>query len=577
MTISPANSPATEPAPERAIEPDTDSQLLGEFVHAHSPHAFEQLVRRHGPMVLGLCRRMLRHPSDVEDAFQSVFLILARRASSIGRRELLVNWLYGVAYRVASRARTVRCRRQQRETSMESPAMFITHTLDPLAQAASNEAAQRVDQELNRLPARYRQAIILCYFQGLTKDQAALAMHAPAGTISTWLARARQMLASALAPANSGISAALISQILTEKVTPPPELANAAINIGVAGAASAPAGVALLAKGTVNAMWISKIKLAAVLLLSLLTLGGTVAAVIDATANGVPDVVALAPTSPAVDAPVAGLPGEYPAADGWVWRVPPMGGGASLWATRGMVAFMDDDQGSLVVSFAYQEGGELRAVAFDKKGNRHEMKPGGSGSSDGVALARYRLEAAALPRAAVDRVGIEQITPRGKTLRRERALAQVKELGIEVLPRPVVGEVYSFSLKDTAGKPIRSQDFKGKVVLVDCWATWCGPCVAQLPDLKKLHQKHHEQGLEIVGVSMDFQLDKMKGMVEAMSLPWSQVLVPEDRQIRTIWQEVNGITSIPRILVIDRQGILRGDDWHGEELERQVAKLLAEK
>ena len=243
-----------------------------------------------------------------------------------------------------------------------------------------------------------------------------------------------------------------------------------------------------------------------------------------------------------------------------------------------MVALMDDDNGALSISLAFPEGsGELRVVALDKTGNRFELKPGESGSSDGIALSRHRLDAAVLPRAQVARIGVEQITERGKIERREAAVAKAKEMAIDILPRPAAGELYTFSLKDTAGRPIRSEDLKGKVVIIDCWATWCGPCVAELPALKKLYQKHHERGLEVVGVSLDYKPQKMQDMVDAMNLPWPQVPVPEDPEMRKVWHEVSGITSIPRLLVLDRQGILRGDNWPEQELERQLMALLAAK
>jgi RNA polymerase sigma factor (sigma-70 family) len=570
----------------------SDAQLLEQFATSRSSEAFTELVRRHGPMVLGVCRRMLRDSADADDAFQSVFLILARRAGSIGRRELLANWLYGVATRVALRARSVRYRTHQRETPMHGGADLTSDRPDPLAAAARHEARERVDLEVNRLPARYRTAIVLCYFQGMSKEEAAVALGAPAGTISTWLARARQMLVDALGGSGGGgagtgsagagaITAAAVSDILTENISLPAHLAQAAVDIGIGGLAAAPAGVALLAKGTVTAMWLAKIKVVAAVLFTFLTLGGTVVAVIASSDDSPPrpQVVALAPTGagPGANLPAGDPQGRFPAADGWVWYVEPMGGGGSLWATRGMVCFMDEDKGGLSVSLAYQQSGEYRAVAYDKDGKRYPLEGGEGGSSEGVHLFRHRLNPAVLPKKDVAWFGIEKITERGRTLRREHAEKKALELGLEILPRPRIGQAYGFSLVDTQGRQVRSEDYLGKVLIIDCWATWCGPCVAQLPGLKKLHQQHHEKGLEIVGVSMDFKKEKMQDFVDAMVLPWPQVLVPESREIRGIWQQVNGIHGIPRVLLIDRQGILRGDNLSEDELHRQVEALLAAK
>src|SRR5258705_11866462 len=175
---------ASDPPVPPSAQPATDARLLAEFVRTGAPDAFEQLVRRHGPMVLGVCRRMLRN-GDADDAFQSVFLVLAHRAASIGRGELLANWLYGVAYRVALRARTARWRLAQRETTMQAAAPLTSTIPDPSQAAAIAEVRQLLDSEINRLPTRYRKAIVLCYFQQMTKDQAALALVMPPGTISS--------------------------------------------------------------------------------------------------------------------------------------------------------------------------------------------------------------------------------------------------------------------------------------------------------------------------------------------------------------------------------------------------------
>src|SRR5439155_25468058 len=121
--------------------------------------------------------------------------------------------------------------------------------------------------------------------------------------------------------------------------------------------------------------------------------------------------------------PGAGDKSQPPPARGWTWRIAPLSGQASVLATQGMVALMDDDNGALSISLAFPEGsGELRVVALDKTGNRFELKTGEGGSSNGVALFRHRLDPALLPRAQVARIGVEQITELGKIERREAAL-----------------------------------------------------------------------------------------------------------------------------------------------------------
>src|SRR6201987_3918669 len=133
-----------------------DGQPLAPFVAARDEAALARLVRRHGPMVLGVCRRVLRHEQDAEDAFQASFLVLARRAATVRPRELVGNWLYGVAFRTALKARATAAKRRARERQIS----------DMPTQEASDEALWRalqplLDEELSRLPDDYRTAVVL--------------------------------------------------------------------------------------------------------------------------------------------------------------------------------------------------------------------------------------------------------------------------------------------------------------------------------------------------------------------------------------------------------------------------------
>src|SRR5439155_19785925 len=138
-----------------------DADLLERFVGQRDEAAFEVLLWRHGPKVLGVCRRVLRHEQDAEDAFQATFLILARKARSIGKRQAVGSWLYRVAYRVALRARQVAATRTARQTTdMDALADKLC------ADAPWGEVRRVIDEEVNRLPAKYRTPFILCYLDG---------------------------------------------------------------------------------------------------------------------------------------------------------------------------------------------------------------------------------------------------------------------------------------------------------------------------------------------------------------------------------------------------------------------------
>ena len=151
--------------------------------------AFEAIVNLHGPMVLSLCRRFLRDPRDIEDAFQATFLVLARKAGSIRNREVLSSWLYGVAYRIAVRSRAEVLRRRSVETG-------VTLLDDRTVVAARDvdEIGPVLDQELSRLPEKYRAPIVLCYLKEQTHDQAAAELRWPVGTVRSRLARGRELL-----------------------------------------------------------------------------------------------------------------------------------------------------------------------------------------------------------------------------------------------------------------------------------------------------------------------------------------------------------------------------------------------
>ena len=152
--------------------------MLERFVTSRDETAFEALVARFGPMVLGVCRRSLDNPQDVDDAFQATFLILVKKARSIRDGDRLGPWLYGVAYKVASRARAQSWHRLRRERSHAEEAAVVM----PL-ESERNEWNALLDEELNRLPEKYRAPIVLCHLEGQTHDEAAARLRCPVGTV----------------------------------------------------------------------------------------------------------------------------------------------------------------------------------------------------------------------------------------------------------------------------------------------------------------------------------------------------------------------------------------------------------
>ncbi len=165
----------------------SDAELLRRFLRSRDEVAFEALVRRHGAMVLAVCRRELRNLHDAEDAFQATFLVLVRRAASVRPANMLGNWLYGVAQRTAMQARRNIIRRRDKERAALPRTSATAED--------SVELAATIDQELARLPDKLRAAIVLCDLEGRTRRDVARSLGLAEGTVASRLARGRVLLA----------------------------------------------------------------------------------------------------------------------------------------------------------------------------------------------------------------------------------------------------------------------------------------------------------------------------------------------------------------------------------------------
>jgi RNA polymerase sigma factor (sigma-70 family) len=254
----------------------TDAQLLARFVADREQDAFAALVRRHGPMVLGVCRRVLGHAHDAEDAFQAVFLVLARKAKSVVRREALAGFLYGVACRTALRARARTARRRATERQVDP----MPHP--PVAPAEAQDWRALLDRELGLLPPKYQAAVVLCDLQGKTRRQAARQLGLSEGTLSSRLARARQLLGRRLARAGVSLPAGALALADGASAAVPARLVGTTVRAAVLVAAGKAAAVttpaAALMKEVLQAMLLTKLKLsvAAVCVVAALAAGGLV-------------------------------------------------------------------------------------------------------------------------------------------------------------------------------------------------------------------------------------------------------------------------------------------------------------
>jgi RND family efflux transporter MFP subunit len=248
----------------------SDGHLLERYVRYRDEAAFELLLWRHGGLVLGVCRRLLRREQDAEDAFQATFLTFVRKAPSIVRRGAVAGWLYKVAYRVALEARA-RADKQARRERPGGECRAIQEPPDPVWR----ELRPLLDEEMNRLPQRLRLPLVLCYLEGKTNEEAAREIGCPPGTIYSRLARGRDLLRSRLARRGLTLSAAaLIAALAADAAAAPPALLiastlRAALRFatGRTAADCVSARAASLTEGVLRAMFLSKVKLAVLVLL----------------------------------------------------------------------------------------------------------------------------------------------------------------------------------------------------------------------------------------------------------------------------------------------------------------------
>jgi RNA polymerase sigma factor (sigma-70 family) len=255
----------------------TDGELLTAFCRSLDQSAFEALLHRHGPMVLGVCRRLLDNEQDVADAFQATWVVLMRRAAAIVPAEAVGNWLYGVAYRTALHARRDICRRRVREKQVSEMPQPSTEPEDSWLEL------QPLDEELNRLPDRYRLPLVLCDLEGQPRREVARQLAMSERTLASRLAAARQRLAQRLSSRGVTLTSASLALLLVRHAAasvPAPLVHSLVVLAGglVPGAALAPpalsANVSLLANGVLRSMLLSKLKLASLLLVLACTLVG---------------------------------------------------------------------------------------------------------------------------------------------------------------------------------------------------------------------------------------------------------------------------------------------------------------
>jgi RNA polymerase sigma factor (sigma-70 family) len=235
----------------------SDGRLLTAFLAARDETAFAELVARHGSMVFAVCRRLTGHHQDAEDAFQAVFVVLARRAGAVVPREAVGNWLYGVAVRCAREARVVSAKRRAREVPTARPAAVARPNPEP-----AHDLGAVLHEELAGLPDKFRTLLVLCDLEGVAQTAVASRLGLPVGTVYSRLAAARQALAGRLKARGIGLSAAGLALALaqTGQAAVPAELRDRVVAVAIS-PDPLPAAVAAVSHGVLRTMLVHKLKL----------------------------------------------------------------------------------------------------------------------------------------------------------------------------------------------------------------------------------------------------------------------------------------------------------------------------
>jgi RNA polymerase sigma factor (sigma-70 family) len=255
--------------PRAGVDAPADADLLARWSARSDAAALDALVRRHGTLVLGVCRRVLGNSPDADDAFQATFLVFVRKAGGLDRPAQVAGWLHAVALRVARKARAARARRREREVAL----VGIPDPVTPDPPADTADLRRTLDEELDRLPEKYRLPIVLCELEGRTLDEAARMLGWPKGTVAGRLSRGRDLLRRRLSRRGVGLPLFLSVGLPVVVPAPPPEPLVSATLAGAAGeTAAAPVelAVAVLRDGLRRRLGLLALMVLAVALLAAL-------------------------------------------------------------------------------------------------------------------------------------------------------------------------------------------------------------------------------------------------------------------------------------------------------------------
>jgi RNA polymerase sigma factor (sigma-70 family) len=583
----------------------TDADLLRRFVREKDPAALEVIVYRHAALVLGVCRRILPRPADADDAFQATFLVFLQRAVTIREHATLASWLYRVAYRTALRAQRSAARRAVHERKVLTRAAAAWSPV-----GVANEVQPALDEELNRLPEKYRAPLVLHFLQGLSKEETARVLCCPVGTVSSRLHRGQEHLRRRLIRRGVTLTAVGLGVLLPREAVTALTVSDRIRSFLAVAAGGPSAGISpavhALARSVARRMVLARFAGVAAILAVAGLVGGGAAAVARVTLpEDAPPGQAAVEESPA-DAIQARQGAEpFPNSPGYVWAVPPQGVGLRELSNHRDVttAVETGNDGALLVTVThpprYSRAGRPyhRPVAFDADGKRYlfMMTAGSIGGQQ--AVNRYRLPPEVVAAERVRAVGVEELPPEGRKIAAEHAARLARARGLEPLPLPEPGQPYDFALTADDGRLVKSGDFRGQVVVLHCWAYWHPSSLEQREQLAELLGSRPDDGPRVVGIDLNNAGDTARGArywlsspgkswhvvdekesqqkaADGRRAPWPNVRVPRDLADRELWEQACEIFALPRVLLLDRRGVLRHDT--PSDLPAAITGLLRE-
>jgi thiol-disulfide isomerase/thioredoxin len=229
----------------------------------------------------------------------------------------------------------------------------------------------------------------------------------------------------------------------------------------------------------------------------------------------------------------------------------------------------------IFIAWEPQPKAAYRAVAFDSTEKRYNLDGSGTGCGR-FAMSGYRYTDGPLDYGAVTAVGFEVLTPEGWLIQSRRAFEEAQAQGIETLPLPVAGASLPFSLTAHDGEHLQASQFLGHVLLIDCWSSWCNPCLQKMPALKDRYQRWHDRGLDIIGVNYDYQEDRFLGLIRDLDLTWPQVIVPPEQEARRLWYHSSSVNALPHFILVGRDGRVVADPGDPARMFALLDSLMAQ-